>query len=73
MKIEPQIALIAVDFFDSFSGVISVFKGELLSVFSQFSLISSLNPCVIEFRTQRIHKELKIVFQKFSIQCLIKS
>ena len=36
-KIEPQISLIAVNFIDKFSYMISAFKGRLPNVFSQCS------------------------------------
>ena len=36
MNIEAQIALIAVDFSDSFFGVIFAFKGQLSSIFHNF-------------------------------------
>ena len=72
-KIEPQIALIAENFSNSFFVVISTFKGRFPKVFSKCPWLTCLNPCAIEARTQENHEELKIFLQKWLIWHLIKS
>ena len=71
IKIKPQIALIAVNFSDSFFDVILAFKGWFLNIFSQCSWLTCLNPCAIESRMQENHEELKIFLQKFLISSLL--
>ena len=79
VKIEPQIALIAENFSDSFFVVILAFKGQFPNVFSQWFVINlpvhaRLSPCAIESRTQENHEELKIFLPKHFISSrLIKS
>ena len=72
MKIEPQFALCAVDFSDSFFDVLWALKDNYLPFPHNFyEFLGSIRAQLS--LGQRIHEELNIFLQKFSIQCLIKS